>query len=81
MSNVILINVICNTITQAIARLRRRGEKMTNLEIPIDNAILMITDVESRDGPIGFHVKVSAHVLRNIGGARVSVYIHDKRGM
>ena len=78
---VILITVICNTITQAIARLRRRGEEMTNLKIPIENAVLMVTGVESRDGTVGFEVEVSAHVLRSIGGTRVSIYIHDKRGL
>ena len=53
---------------------------MTNLKIHIENAILMITDLASRDGTIGFDVDVSAHVLRNIGGTRVSIYVHDKRG-
>jgi thermostable 8-oxoguanine DNA glycosylase len=62
-----------------ITRLRRRREKMTDLKIPIENAFLMVTDIESRDGTIGFNVKVSAHVLRNIGGTRVSIYVHDKR--
>jgi len=52
---------------------------MANLKIPIENAILMVTDIESRDGTIGFDIEVSAHVLRNIGGTRVSVYVHDKR--
>ncbi|MFX1559312.1 MAG: hypothetical protein ACFFBL_01870 [Promethearchaeota archaeon] len=53
---------------------------MANLKIPIENAILMVRDIESRDGTIGFDIAVSAHVLRNIGGIRVSVYVHDKRG-
>lgn len=53
---------------------------MTNMKIPIENAILMVTDIERRDGIIGFDIDVSAHVLRNIGGTQVSVYVHDKRG-
>ncbi len=53
---------------------------MTNLKIRIEKAILIVTNMEHHDGSIGFDAKVSAHVLRNIGGARVSVYIHDKRG-
>ncbi len=53
---------------------------MTNLSIPIENAILMVTEIERRDGTISFDVEVSAHILRNIGGAKVSVYVHDKRG-
>jgi len=61
------------------ARLRRRGEEMTNLEIPIENATLIVTDIGRCDGTVGFGVKVSAHVLRNIGGTKVSVYVHDKR--
>jgi hypothetical protein len=52
---------------------------MTDLKIPIENAILMVTDLASRDGTVGFDVDVSAHILRNIGGSRVSVYVHDKR--
>ncbi len=63
-----------------MARLRRRGEEMTDLKIPIENAILKVMDIESRDGTIGFDVEVSAHVLRNIGGTKVSIYVHDKRG-
>ena len=54
---------------------------MANLKIPIENAVLMVTNIESRDGTIGFDIEVSAHVLRNIGGAQVSVYVHDKRGV
>jgi hypothetical protein len=54
---------------------------MTNLEIPIENGILMVTGIERRDGIVGFEVEVSAHVLRSIGGTRVSVYIHDKRSL
>ena len=50
------------------------------MKIPIENAILMVTDIERRDGIIGFDIDVSAHVLRNIGGTQVSVYVHDKRG-
>lgn len=53
---------------------------MTDLKIPIENAILKVMDIESRDGTIGFDVEVSAHVLRNIGGTKVSIYVHDKRG-
>ena len=53
---------------------------MTNLKIPIENAILIVTDIEHHDGSIGFDAKVSAHVLRNIGGTKVSIYVHDKRG-
>ena len=53
---------------------------MTNLVITIENATLMITELACRDGTIGFDIDVSAHVLRNIGGTRVSVYVHDKRG-
>jgi hypothetical protein len=52
---------------------------MTNLIIPIENAFLMVTQVESRDGAIVFELDVSAHILRNIGGTKVSVYVHDKR--
>ncbi|MFW9982691.1 MAG: hypothetical protein ACFFE3_12355 [Candidatus Thorarchaeota archaeon] len=52
---------------------------MANLKIPIENAILMVTDIESREGNIGFDIEVSAHILRNIGGTRVSIYVHDKR--
>ncbi len=62
-------------------RLRRRGEEMTNVQIPIERAILMVTDVERRDGTIVFNIEVSAHVLRNIGGSSLSIYIHDKRGI
>ncbi|MHA1964911.1 MAG: hypothetical protein ACXACG_09320 [Candidatus Thorarchaeota archaeon] len=54
---------------------------MANLKIPIEKATLMVTDIESRDGTIGFDIEVSAHVLRNIGGTRVSVYVHDKRDL
>ena len=54
---------------------------MTNLKIPIEKAVLMVTDIERRDGTIGFDIEVSAHVLRNICGTRVSVYVHDKRGL
>ena len=54
---------------------------MTNMKIPIENGILMVTDIQRHDGAIGFEVEVSAHVLRSIGGTRVSVYIHDKRGL
>ncbi|MHA3964205.1 MAG: hypothetical protein AM325_011795 [Candidatus Thorarchaeota archaeon SMTZ1-45] len=54
---------------------------MTSLKIPIEKAILMVTDIETRDGTIGFDVEVSAHVLRNRGGTQLSIYIHDKRGM
>ncbi len=52
---------------------------MTDLKIPIENAVLMITDVANRDGTVGFDLEVSAHILRNIGGTRVSIYVHDKR--
>ncbi|MHA1949745.1 MAG: hypothetical protein ACXAAO_03105 [Candidatus Thorarchaeota archaeon] len=52
---------------------------MTNLKIHIENAILVVTEIESYDGTIGFNAEVSAHVLRNNGGSKVSVYIHDKR--
>lgn len=54
---------------------------MTNLKIPIENGILMVTDIQRRDGTVDFEVEVSAHVLRSIGGTKVSVYIHDKRGV
>ena len=54
---------------------------MTNMKIPIENGILMVTGIERRDGTVGFEVEVSAHVLRSIGGTRVSVYVHDKRGL
>ena len=54
---------------------------MTNLIIPIEKALLMVTQVESRDGTIGFELDVSAHILRNIGGTKISVYIHDKRDL
>ncbi|MFW9962507.1 MAG: hypothetical protein ACFFCX_03025 [Candidatus Sifarchaeia archaeon] len=54
---------------------------MTNKKIPIEKAVLMVTDIESRDGTINFDVEVSAHILRNRGGTQLSVYIHDKRGM
>lgn len=54
---------------------------MTNMKIPIENGILMVTDIQRRDGTVGFEVEVSAHVLRSIGGTRVSVYVHDKRGV
>ena len=54
---------------------------MTNMDIPIEKGILMVTDLESRDGTVSFEINVSAHVLRSIGGTRVSVYIHDKRGL
>jgi len=54
---------------------------MANLKIPIEKAILMVTDIESRDGTIGFDIEVSAHVLRSIGGTRLSIYVHDKRGL
>jgi hypothetical protein len=52
---------------------------MTDLKIQIENAILMITDLASRDGTVGFNLDVSAHILRNIGGTQVSIYVHDKR--
>ena len=52
---------------------------MADLKVPIANAVLMITDLASRDGTVHFDVEVSAHILRNIGGTRVSVYVHDKR--
>ncbi|MFW9805214.1 MAG: hypothetical protein ACFFFK_00630 [Candidatus Thorarchaeota archaeon] len=54
---------------------------MANLKIPIEKATLMVTNIERWDGTIGFDIKVSAHVLRNIGGTHVSVYVHDKRGL
>ncbi|MGY5865824.1 MAG: hypothetical protein RTV41_14570 [Candidatus Thorarchaeota archaeon] len=54
---------------------------MTSLKIHIENAILMVTDIKSCDGTIGFNAEVSAHVLRNNGGSKVSVYIHDKRNL
>lgn len=54
---------------------------MTSLKIPIEKAVLMVTEIERREGTIGFEIEVSAHVLRNIGGTRVSVYVHDKRGL
>jgi hypothetical protein len=54
---------------------------MTDMKIAIENAILMITNLASRDGTVGFDVDVSAHILRNVGGTRVSVYVHDKRNM
>jgi len=54
---------------------------MTNLKIPIENGALRVTGLESCDGTVGFEIAVSAHVLRSIGGTRVSIYIHDKRGL
>ena len=55
--------------------------KIARKIIPIENALLMVTQVESRDGTIGFELDVSAHILRNIGGTKISVYIHDKRDL
>jgi hypothetical protein len=54
---------------------------MTDMKIAIENAILMITNLASQDGTVGFDIDVSAHILRNVGGTRVSVYVHDKRNM
>ena len=52
---------------------------MRSHEIQIKDATLKIPNVESRDGTVIFDETITAHVLRNNGGTRFSVYIHDKR--
>ncbi|MFW9833883.1 MAG: hypothetical protein ACFFEK_07820 [Candidatus Thorarchaeota archaeon] len=52
---------------------------MANLKISIEKATLMVMNIEGRDGTIGFKIGVAAHVLRNNGGTRLSIYVHDKR--
>lgn len=48
-------------------------------EIQLKDATLKIPNVESRDGTVVFGETVSAHILRNNGGKRYSVYVYDKR--
>jgi hypothetical protein len=50
-------------------------------EIHLKDATLKITNVEGRDGTVVFEETVTAHVLRNNGGKRFSVYIYDKRAV
>ncbi|MHA1924531.1 MAG: hypothetical protein ACXABV_01470 [Candidatus Thorarchaeota archaeon] len=52
---------------------------MRSHEIQIKDATLKIPNVEGRDGTVIFDKTVTAHILRNNGGKRFSVYIHDKR--
>ena len=42
-------------------------------------AVLKIDNVEGRDGSVTFDETITAHILRNNGAAKFSVYIHDKR--
>lgn len=62
--------------TKSLFPLEVKGEKKWGFRNPLFD----LFQKERHDGSIGFDAKVSAHVLRNIGGARVSVYVHDKRG-
>ncbi|MFW9913960.1 MAG: hypothetical protein ACFFEU_15885 [Candidatus Thorarchaeota archaeon] len=52
---------------------------MKRHEIQLKNATLRIQNVESRDGTVICGETVTAHILRNNGGKRFSVYVYDKR--
>ncbi|MFX1367574.1 MAG: hypothetical protein ACFFAY_03135 [Promethearchaeota archaeon] len=52
---------------------------MRSIEIQIKSAVLKITDIEGRDGTVTFDETVTAHILRNNGATKFSVYVHDKR--
>jgi hypothetical protein len=52
---------------------------LTSHEIQLKDATLKIPNVGSRDGTVIFEDTVTAHVLRNNGGKRFSVYVYDKR--
>jgi hypothetical protein len=60
---------------------RKGGDILRSHEIQIKDATLKIPNIEGRDGTVIFDETVSAHVLRNSGGTRFSVYIHDKRAV
>ncbi|MFX1263033.1 MAG: hypothetical protein ACFFAZ_13175 [Promethearchaeota archaeon] len=52
---------------------------MRSHEIQLKDATLRIQNVESRDGTVVCGETVTAHILRNNGGRRFSVYVYDKR--
>ena len=52
---------------------------MRSHDIQLKDATIRIQNVESRDGTVFCRETVTAHILRNSGGKRLSVYIYDKR--
>lgn len=58
---------------------KKGGDILRSHEIQIKDATLKIPNIEGRDGTVIFDKTVTAHILRNNGGKRFSVYIHDKR--